>query len=305
VHSLLALFFLTFSLSVFSEDPCPAPALVRGTESGIEQIALKTHELKAQEYLSQNKLQEAIWELDLAQNYSQTEDLKKLLQQKLTGKPVKMKFHGDGSSISIKLYFADGTKALFRFTDAQIKEEADIRGDLAAYAVDQKLHLNAVPMTVSTTIDVPKDIIPKEQLARFKGGKVKGVAMYWVDDVEEANSINNKKFPQDLKFFDQLILNTDRGLHNYLVQKDSGHFVAIDHDRAFRNADEYKKQGVKSDQKQIPSAPILAKLREVSTEEWTEVLKDKLNPDRLKEFLGRREAFLNPDKPVDALIFSN
>lgn len=98
----------------------------------------------------------------------------------------------------------------------------DANAELAAYAFDQLLNFQLVPMTVKR--DLPGLGIGSLQYL-IKGGSL---------GEGNLNSIGYKR----MKILDLLIFNEDRWVHNWILLRALNRVVAIDHGRSFRDRPE-------------------------------------------------------------------
>jgi hypothetical protein len=111
--------------------------------------------------------------------------------------------------------------------------EDTYRGECAAYLLDRLLELEMVPATVERTI----------------GGERGSVSLWITPAISEAERAGKDLVPPDAerwaqqvyraRYFDNLIYNTDRNLHNMLVTPEF-ELRLIDHSRAFRRTPELR-----------------------------------------------------------------
>lgn len=112
-----------------------------------------------------------------------------LLAPLRTGDVARVKFNGGGSSLSIRLEFADGSKAAFK--PDQIHRQSDPRKEIAAYRIDRLLALGRVPPAIGRSFPM-RELTAKvasshrEYAHRLvdeavpRGGVLRGELSWWI-----------------------------------------------------------------------------------------------------------------------------
>jgi hypothetical protein len=97
---------------------------------------------------------------------------------------------------------------------------SDANAEIASYELDVLLHLNIIPVTVKK---IGRDVI--------------GSAQYFVKNATKVPEDLNIKGFRRMKIVDYIINNSDRHKENWIYLPNSNRIVAIDHSRAFRDAE--------------------------------------------------------------------
>ena len=113
------------------------------------------------------------------------------------GQPViKMKTNHGGTSLSLRLDFANGARAAFK--PEQTHYQSDPRREIAAYRVDRMLGLGHVPPAKEIEVSVEEVLAAGDQGFRAyyagrlaeeaisHGGKLRGTASWWVPEIKLA-----------------------------------------------------------------------------------------------------------------------
>jgi hypothetical protein len=188
------------------------------------------------------------WAFDPAWTFMDRPDAD-LMQPLLTGEVAKVKFNRGGSSLSLRIEFADGSRAAFK--PDQINFQTIPRKEIAAYRISRLLGIYAVPPAAPRKF--PRSVLVdklepgnKELAPRLTAetkvddeGYVFGEVSYWIPKIEDFSlggfkidsvdgmvtwkrflQIGNKKIPPGVEpllpqlstmlVFDYLINNSDR-----------------------------------------------------------------------------------------------
>lgn len=165
--------------------------------------------------------------------------------------------------------------------------------EVAAFAIDRKLGLNTVPVTVEKTLN----------------GKSGSLQLR----VESAEPPAGAK--RQLAFFDDLISNADRNSGNIISSE--GRVVAIDHGATFTevhfpkeytfrgqveiNLDAYKSaltaeqknQHIKQLRAFMPEKEVYERLVTTPVDEWKRTLSPHLSPEKIRTFLDKRNKIID------------
>ena len=168
------------------------------------------------EALESGHFQQVIWALRDRGEEAQAEKVAACLEHILrTGEVLAEERLGTGISASNKLELERGVTAVFKTTNSF---KGCYRHELAAYALDQRLGLHIVPLTVERTID----------------GRT-GSLQYFMEDAVPAHEAESARKNVELKILDILMDNEDRHAANWLIYEFDGErrVAAIDHNLTF------------------------------------------------------------------------
>ena len=228
-----------------------------------------------------------IWKLKEAGQLSDAEELRKVYLDKMQTMPFKITGHiGEGMNGAKFIEFEDGTKGVWKFTN----DHKNLSGrEVAAYKIDHYLEIDQVPMTVE----------------REFNGKVGMVQIL----IKNADEIDYAPQPQNYAFFDSIIGNHDR-LNDANVLSFERRPVAIDHELAFHKqikntpftrsvgdvthklrfveTESERKLAISEFKTILPSRTTYEKLKNTTDEQWTDILKNDLQENQIKNFLSNR-----------------
>jgi len=232
-------------------------------------VSAETHE-SFNSFVEKKRYQEAIWVLGEAGLWDEVDRMAPRLEEMMLGSDVvKESFFGNEGVTKDKrmIVLESGISGLH-------KPGKWSRLDIAAYKIDRLLHFNFVPVTVP----------------RKNSSGVMGSYQYFVKDVQYPSSIHDRTAA--LNYFDQLIVNRDRHLKNFLfLPWCSGELklVAIDHDICLGLETSRNLAGPIA---HIPSQEIYERLKDLNFETATAALGDTLLPQTIELFMKRRDIVL-------------
>ncbi len=241
----------------------------------------------------------AIWKLKEAGELADAEALRKAYLDKMQNMPFKITGHiGEGANGAKFIEFEDGTKGVWKFTT---NDHKNLSGrEVAAYKIDHYLEIDQVPMTVE----------------REFNGKVGMVQIL----IKNADEIDYAPQPQNYAFFDSIIGNRDRQ-NDANVLSFERRPVAIDHELAFHKEppntpfarsvgdvthklryvenEAERKLAISEFKAILPSRTTYEKLKNTTDEQWTDILKNDLQDNQIKNFLSNRSQAV---RRIDGLV---
>lgn len=154
----------------------------------------------------------------------------------------------------------------------------------AAYLLDRELGLNLVPVAV---------------IREVKGSE--GALVAWIPNTTHESRMT--QIPTGLqlaelaqqkavmRLFDALILNVDRRVENWLLDKDTWALYMIDHSRAFRGRKKLPAEF--TDQRARLSQSLYTSLEALNEERLSELMGDLISDLQIRALLARRDLILD------------
>lgn len=215
---------LTAGIGLAALGPAPgplAPAPAAAQDAGADPAARSAVETAVDSLLERGRLQEAAWTLREAGDTARADEILDRLEAILTAWPVGASpaaMDSQGVSYTWRLQHEGGVRSIFKLEGSDIFcPECGVDREVASYRIDAILDLDLTPMTVFARITNPR------------GDTLFGSAQYFMVGAELPEPGAAK--PDDLRFFDAVVGNSDRHPENWLIV--DGRVVAIDHNRAF------------------------------------------------------------------------
>ena len=153
----------------------------------------------------------------------------------------------------------------------------------AAYLLDRELGLNLVPVAV---------------IREVRG--TEGALIEWIPNTSHESRMTQLPTGVQLaglaqqkammRLFDALILNVDRRVENWLLDKDTWELYMIDHSRAFRGRKKLPSEF--TDQRARLSQALYASLEELTEERLTQLMGDLISELQIRALLARRDLIL-------------
>lgn len=171
----------------------------------------------------------------------------------------------------------------------------------AAYLLDRELGLNLVPVAI---------------IREVKGAE--GALVQWIPNSSHETRMTQQPTGAQLaglaqqkaimRLFDALILNVDRRVENWLVDKETWELYLIDHSRAFRGRKKLSAEF--TDKRAQLSRTLYASLEELNEERLTQLMGDLISEAQIRSLLARRDLIIDKiDRDCDewgsAAIFTD
>jgi hypothetical protein len=190
--------------------------------------------------LNDRNLQLELWQLLENRQVQEARTLKEKIVRTLTSGQCNVKSESIGGLTRPRILECDhGIKGVFKvkhipypYEEVTADREAfnhldnlnsyplsDVNSELAAYAFDELIELNIVPVTVP----------------RFLKGQGKGSIQYFVSGASAGAGDESTPGFKKMKILDHIINNEDRWIANWLYHSHSHRIIAIDNGRSFVN----------------------------------------------------------------------
>ncbi len=261
----------TTGVATYIADPYIAPTVIP---------FLNKHRQNPEKLIAQNHLQEAIWYYKEAGDEKTANELNKSLLETLShskGAPIQTWL--GGASLKTVLVFDNGIKGMFKPSESN--KYVNSGAEVAAYALDQLLELNLVPLTIPYN---------------FNGET--GSLQYLIRGARTGQYRYSYQYRRML-FLDYLIGNPDRHMDNWMCASTGFRAIAIDNALSFGTEEVRSRTrfnfnyGIISESQgrffYLPRLDdqIKEKVIKLRDEEIIEALRDTVEPESIELVLGR------------------
>ncbi|MES2768740.1 MAG: hypothetical protein V4596_06300 [Bdellovibrionota bacterium] len=298
INNFVLFFLIIFSVVAKADDPKSLDAAMRSRWIQIEYL-LKNPRLQlekrkdltrelAEEYISDQRWQEAIWILRENGNTEQAEILERRLAEKMTQGQIEVIHKFEGSKEAARIVRIQGTNIY-----GIIKLNSSYFGfEIAAYKLDRILKLNLVPFTIERILpDGRRGSIQYFIRDAVEARESLGVVGFPSKEQKKQTEFRYYGYPTSQKnmwLLDYLIVNLDRHGRNWLWHLGEQHLrpVAIDHGISFgRGASE---KGVNFEYENLPDSEMVQNLKQLSLEKLRNEFTNLIGADNVTKLFKRK-----------------
>lgn len=192
------------------------------------------------DFLLHNSYQRASWRLRDLEQAQLANKLERIIEQELLApeKMVQIKKLGGGAGTTYVASFEDRLRCVYKPSQLNLDNLIDFfitnsKNEVAASIIDRLIDLRMVPLTVEKTLGG----FPAGSCQYFAENTVRASEMMQYDGKKPGKfhtPSGRSTKSSDILFFDWLIANRDRNIHNYILNYD-GRVTLIDHGFTFKN----------------------------------------------------------------------